>query len=167
MKLKTSLEETVGPAPISTCFPTCLYCSPVETLGKILFLLKSLEIDFIHFTGPRISFSSTALYKNLEAIKPHTYIILEICSRQCFYMHSFVIFIKQFTKVICSKFFPLHKSGTQIRSIWFSALHLVLPCHFCLTEEFKYKDLLHVCFHDRHHFVRLFLCCCMSHGNKI
>jgi len=46
VKLKTSLEETFGPAPIFTYFPTNLYCSPVETLGKIVSLLESVEIDF-------------------------------------------------------------------------------------------------------------------------
>lgn len=67
-KLKTSLEESVGPAPIFSCFPTCLYCSPVESLGKILSLLKSVEMDFIYFTEAMISCWRRAFFGNFEKL---------------------------------------------------------------------------------------------------
>ena len=43
----------------------------------------------------------------------------------------------------------------------------VIGCNFFHMEEFNYTPLLHTHFHVRHHFVRLPLCCHLSHGNKI
>ena len=37
---------------------------------------------------------------------------------------------------------------------------------FCM-EEFNDTLLLHLCYHVRHHFVRLLLCCHLSHGNNV
>lgn len=105
VKFKTSLEETIGPAPIFTCFPTCLYCSPVETLGKILSILKSGEI----FTSLGQGFhSGTELFKKKWEMKKAwsqqaKHKRREICLQQCFYMHLFVIFVWGF----CVGFFFL------------------------------------------------------------
>jgi len=43
----------------------------------------------------------------------------------------------------------------------------VIGCNFFHMEEFNYTSLLQMHFHFRHHFVRLPLCCHLSHGNKI
>jgi len=43
----------------------------------------------------------------------------------------------------------------------------VIGRNFFRMEEFNYAPLLHMHFHVRHHFVRLPLCCHLSHGNKI
>ena len=40
-------------------------------------------------------------------------------------------------------------------------------CHFFCMEEFSSTPLLHPHFHVRRNFVRLSLCCHLSHGNKI
>ena len=43
----------------------------------------------------------------------------------------------------------------------------VIGCNFFHMEQFNYTPLLHMHFHIRRHFVRLLLCCHLSHGNKI
>ena len=43
----------------------------------------------------------------------------------------------------------------------------VSGCHFFCMEEFSSTPLLHKHFYVRHHFVRLPLCCHLSHSNKI
>jgi len=43
----------------------------------------------------------------------------------------------------------------------------VTGCNFFCMEEFSYTPLLHMHFHVIRHFVRLPLCCHLSHGNKI
>ena len=43
----------------------------------------------------------------------------------------------------------------------------VIGCNFFRMEELIYTPLLHTHFHVRRHFVRLPLCCHLSHGNKI
>ena len=43
----------------------------------------------------------------------------------------------------------------------------VIGCSFFGMEEFSYTPLLHMHFHVRRHFVRLPLCCHLSHGNII
>jgi len=47
------------------------------------------------------------------------------------------------------------------------ALMNVMGCNFFHVEEFNYTPLLHTHFSCRRHFVRLPLCCHLSHGNKI
>jgi len=41
----------------------------------------------------------------------------------------------------------------------------VSGCHFFHMEEFSSTPLLHMCFHVRYHFVKLPLCCHLSHGH--
>jgi len=43
----------------------------------------------------------------------------------------------------------------------------VIGCNFFHMEEFNYTPSLHTHFHVRRKFVRLPLCCYLSHGNKI
>ena len=43
----------------------------------------------------------------------------------------------------------------------------VTGCNFFRMEEFNYTPLFHTQFHVRRHFVRLPLCCHLSHVNKI
>jgi len=43
----------------------------------------------------------------------------------------------------------------------------VIGCNFSHMEEFNYTPLFHTHFHVRCHFVRMPLCCHLSHGNKI
>jgi hypothetical protein len=47
------------------------------------------------------------------------------------------------------------------------ALMNVIGCNFFHVEELSYTPLLDMCFHVRHHFVRLLVCCHLLHGNKI
>ena len=43
----------------------------------------------------------------------------------------------------------------------------VSKCNFFCMEEFNSTSLPHTHFHGRHHFVRLPLCCHLSHSNNI
>jgi len=43
----------------------------------------------------------------------------------------------------------------------------VIGCNFFCMEEFNYTPLFHTHFHVRRQFVRLPLCCHLSHGNEI
>lgn len=43
----------------------------------------------------------------------------------------------------------------------------VSRCQFFLIAEFSESNLLHTHFHVWHHFVRLALCCHLSHSNKM
>ena len=40
-------------------------------------------------------------------------------------------------------------------------------CDFSHVEEFSNNPLLHMCFHVKHHFARLLLCCHLSHDNRM
>ena len=43
----------------------------------------------------------------------------------------------------------------------------IIGCNYFGMQEFNYTPLFHKHFHVRNHFVRLPLCCHLSHGNKI
>lgn len=116
VKLKTSLEETVVPAPIFISFPTCLYCSPVEILGKILSILKSVEIDCFSYWGKNfpleqrlfgfffLNFKIKKAWSHQTKQKSH-----EVCLQQCFYMQLFACFVKKIlSRWWFFKCFPLH-----------------------------------------------------------
>ena len=43
----------------------------------------------------------------------------------------------------------------------------VIGCNFFLTEKLNSVALLHLHFYAKHHFVRLPICCHLSHDNKM
>ena len=65
------------------------------------------------------------------------------------------------TTSLCSHpLFDLHKLSTGISKCqWVS--------FFFHMEEFNSMPLVHLCFHVRCHFVRVPLCCHLSHSNKM